>query len=246
MSKTLIYDGDCSFCIWISECFERLRVVDAGHRRPYQAYSGELAERIEAAGIRNEMLVLDEASSELRPGIAGFLWLLCDSRYRAFAGVLALGPIRGLMRLLYRTIAYNRRIVAPPARGIVCACDPDPHAGFQALFWVTVGAINVGAAALFGHATSRAWLAVDPVPAALLLVLFWPAVALAARVASPLPAARVVTQSAMAFTVGALSVIPLLALSLLAGGAAARAMVVLALVVGGWRLLVSFKRRLVW
>ena len=244
MAKTLIYDGDCPMCGWIARRFGELGLADDGHRRPYQSFDGELAERIAAAGIHNEMLVHDAASDELRAGIEGFLWLLGDSRWRWLGGLLGLAPVRGLMRLVYRTIAYNRRILAPPPRGIVCACDPDPHAGFRAFFLAVLAVFDLAGAWLLGLSVSRAFDGPGALPITVLAILALLAGLLALRVALPREPSELLGSLLVSVAGGVLVAAPGLLLSLALDGLGAQVLVGIAVGLGTWRSLRSARRRL--
>lgn len=230
MAKTLIYDGDCSLCLWISEYFGRLGIADAAHRRPYQFFEAELAAEMDAAGIHNEMLVRESDSGELRAGTEGFLWLLRDS-YPGLARLLGLPPVRWLLTLGYRTVAYNRRQLAPLLPGVVCSCDPDVHRGFRVLFWWLVLMLHLLTAISFGCAAANA-LGTHEVAAVGLYLLAWPAAVLLARVVSALPARRLWAQVSLALLMGSLRALPILWLSALTSGLLARAFLGVALLVG--------------
>lgn len=244
MPKILVYDGDCPMCGWISRRFGELGLADDENRRPYQSFEGDLAQRLEGAGIRNEMLVLDTESGELRAGIDGFLWLLSDSRWGGLAGALSLAPARALMRLVYRTIAYNRRVLAPPPRGIVCACDPDPHAGFRTLFIVGLAVFNLVGVGLLGLAVSNAFDGPGALPVAVLAVLAALATLLMLRVSLPLDPFVLLGNTFMVLAAGTLVAAPGLALSLAFEGAVSRILVAASVGVGVWRGLRSARIRL--
>jgi len=244
MPKTLIYDGDCPMCGWISRRFGDLGLVDDAHRRPYQTFDGDLAARLEAAGIRNEMLVLDAATGELRAGIEGFLWLLPGTRWSWLSGLLSLAPMRALMQLAYRTIAYNRRVVAPPPRGIVCACDPDPHAGFRALLIVVLTVFDLLGALLLGLAASAAFGGPGPLPMAVLGILAALVALLMLRLSLPLEPFVLLGNVLMVVAAGALVAAPGLAFSLAFDGVASRLLVGASIGLGFWRSLRSGRRRL--
>ena len=244
MSKILVYDGDCSMCAWLSRRSVDLGLVSEEGRRPYQSFEGELALRMEEAGIRNEMLVLEPATGELRAGIDAFLWLVADSRWRPLGRLAALAPVRALLGIAYRTIAYNRRVLAPPPRGITCACDPDPHAGFRAFFVFVLLAFITAAAWLFGHAASRVAGGIGALPLAVLAVLVGLVLLFVFRVRLPPDPFLLLGNILMVFAAGALVAVPGLALSLLFEGWVARALVGLSLLVGVGRCLATARRRL--
>lgn len=186
--KVLVYDGDCPICIRGSERFVRWGLVPEERRREFQSYEGEPAERLAAAGFRNEMAVFEPASGEIRTGIPGFLWLLLDGRFGALARLLDrpqfLAPLTGL----YHLVSYNRRILAPPRSAIRCACDPDDRPAYQLALLVLLLAFALGVGALFGAAVA-AGSGTAPGQGALWGLLAtgagWAALAVAALIAVP-------------------------------------------------------------
>lgn len=187
--KVLVYDGDCPICIRGSERFVRWGLVPEERRREFQSYEGEPAERLAAAGFRNEMAVFEPASGEIRTGIPGFLWLLRDGRFGALARLLDrpffVKPISGA----YHMISYNRRILAPPRSAIRCACDPDDRPGYQLALMVLLLVFTLAIGALFGAAVAAGSGVVRPGQGALRGLLAagagWAVLAVAALVAVP-------------------------------------------------------------
>lgn len=137
----VVYDGECPFCRASAAFLTRHRLVPDGSCRPASSFEGALARRLEAAGIRNEMAVLDPETGEVRAGAPGLLWAMENGRGRGFARFLSRRPILSLVSAAYRLVSYNRRVLAPPApRPVACACEPDDR---PFLRWTLV-AILVG------------------------------------------------------------------------------------------------------
>lgn len=134
MGKVLVYDGDCRFCTSLARRFGSADLPSGGERLPYSDFEPEVMAWLDEHGIRNEMLVFDSETLEVRVGIDGFLWALEGSSYEGLGRLLGIPPLCWLLRHGYRAIAYNRRLIAPPPRGMTCACDPDPHLGYRLLF----------------------------------------------------------------------------------------------------------------
>ena len=164
--RILVYDADCSMCTRLSRLAVRPWLVGDAERRPHDAFAGEEARRLEAAGIRNELAVLDPGTGEIRSGYDGIVWLLRGGRLSWLAPLLSFGPLRWLLRHDYRLVAYNRRIFAPPRRAAACACDPDVHVGYRWAF-ILVALLWTGLFAALGGGlfwTEQAFLAKAPAP----------------------------------------------------------------------------------
>lgn len=244
MAKLLVYDGDCPLCWWISQRFVDLGLVDDRQRRPFQSFGGERKHAMEEAGIRNEMLVLDEGSEEIRTGIDGFLWLLEDSRWSGLAGPLGIAPARGLLRFGYRAIAYNRRVLAPPRKGIVCECDPDPHLGFRIVFLFVASLVTLGSVSLVGVAVRRAFGIGGALLATRVALGLYALVLVLERTASRSTWFRSAGNALMVLLVAGLGALPASGLSLLVGGAVSRPLVLVGIGAAVWLGGRSLGRRL--
>ncbi len=172
-AKILVYDGDCRMCTSFSRLAERRWLVGDATRRPVDGFEGDALVRLHEAGVHNEMAVIEEATGEIRTGYDGILWLMESGRLRWLTPLFRRGPLAWLCRADYRTIAYNRRILSPPARGIACACDPDLHVGFR---WNFIGLclawmLLIGMASAFTFLDRAWWLGLGLPPAWLLVTL---------------------------------------------------------------------------
>jgi predicted DCC family thiol-disulfide oxidoreductase YuxK len=131
--RVLVYDDMCSMCVAKSRSIVAWARVGEAGRRALSSYEGEAAERLEVAGARNELAVLDEATGAIESGYDGIVGWLAGTRGGFLVRCLGFAPVRLVGRVVYRVIAYNRRIVAPPRGSILCACDPDPKPFYNGL-----------------------------------------------------------------------------------------------------------------
>jgi hypothetical protein len=222
-------------------------------RQSFQSFTGETAVRLDAAGIRNEMAVLDPATNEIRSGIPGFLWLLAGSPAAPLGRLLGHEPFLGLLTFLYRIVSYNRRILAPPRRhpgnpAFRCACDPDDRPGYQLALLALLLGLALALTALFGVAVARCTGYATPGQGAFRMVLAagsgW---VLLLGAAAGLPREvrlRFVGHLGMVMVVGLLVLVPSMLLSLVYRGPSITILFTLSVAASFLLMLRSLSRRL--
>jgi len=129
--RVLAYDGDCGLCRVAMVGLHRLRLVPRERLRTIQSFDGELAQRLVVSGVHDELAVWDPGSDEIRTGSDGLLWALEESWVSPVLPLFRIAPVRAGLRVLYRLVAYNRRILSPPKPGLRCACDPSYHPKYR-------------------------------------------------------------------------------------------------------------------
>ncbi|HTQ79690.1 MAG TPA: hypothetical protein VMM92_06815 [Thermoanaerobaculia bacterium] len=257
--KILAYDGECSLCERASALV--LRVFPGNARRPLQDFSGETAARLEAAGIRNEMAVIEARTGEIRSGVASLLWLLEESLAARFPGSRVAGlarrlgrpPFLPILTVLYRLIAYNRRVLAPP-RGRTarfrCACDPEDHPGYQLGLIVLLCGTALALTALFGAAVARGTgLAAAETGAFQMVIAAGSGWVLLFAATAALPAAVRLSfggHLGMVMVEGLLVLLPSMLLSLLISGPPLAGLFALSVCASFLWMLASLRRRLRW
>jgi predicted DCC family thiol-disulfide oxidoreductase YuxK len=149
--KILVYDGDCPMCTATIA-----RLLGAGLIKSEQVISnhdlaGADLEAALAAGIRNQLVVLDPETRETRAGSDGLLWIIGhNTNHRALVRVLSLPGLRHLLRWGYETISYNRRIVSPPRHQVRCDCEPEVTLARRLMLIVPLLSAALLLAGLFG------------------------------------------------------------------------------------------------
>jgi predicted DCC family thiol-disulfide oxidoreductase YuxK len=122
----LAYDGDCPMCLATIRMLLRLGLVRAEQTSANYDLEAADLEAAQQAGIRNQLVVIDQATRETRSGSDALLWMIGDNpRYRLLARLLGLPGLRQLLSYAYKTISYNRRVISPPRHQIVCDCEPE-------------------------------------------------------------------------------------------------------------------------
>ncbi len=155
--KILIYDGDCPMCRATIAALLRLRLVRAEQTRSNHDLQGPDLEAAEAAGLRNELVVLDPQSRETRSGTDGLLWIIRDNTgNHPLVRLASLPGFRDVLRWTYRVVSYNRRIISPPRNQIVCDCEPEVTLARRLSLIVPVALKTLLLTAAFGAALFRA------------------------------------------------------------------------------------------
>ncbi len=161
VDKILVYDGDCPMCRATVGVLLRVGAVQPFQLRSNHGLSAEDLEVVRAAGIRNQLVVLETSTKATRAGVDGLLWLMRDSGKPLLARVLGLPGIRQALRAGYATISYNRRILSPPRTQIVCDCEPEVTLARRLALVVPLAVVTVAIWALAGSVTLARLVEVD-------------------------------------------------------------------------------------
>jgi predicted DCC family thiol-disulfide oxidoreductase YuxK len=170
-TKVLVFDGDCPMCLGAIAWLTRSGLVSRKQTVSHHDLPPEELEIVRAAGIRNQLVVLDRSSNETRIGSDGLLWIVGDNpQYRWLARLLSLPVARQLLRFGYEAVSYNRRIISPPQHRIACDCEPEVTTGRRLMLILPALVVAVMAFAVCGAAFAPAF-DIDPGLAGLALVL---------------------------------------------------------------------------
>jgi predicted DCC family thiol-disulfide oxidoreductase YuxK len=151
--KVLIYDGDCPMCRATIGKLLHLRLVRPEQTRSNHDLQGPDLEAAQAAGLRNELVVLNPESRETRSGTDGLLWIIRDNTgNHPLVRLASLPGFRDILRWGYQAISYNRRIISPPRHQIVCDCEPQVTVARRLSLIVPLLLLTALLAAAFGAA----------------------------------------------------------------------------------------------
>jgi len=149
--KFLAYDGDCPMCRSTVAMLIRAKLVRPEQARSNHDLSPDDFETAYTAGMRNELVVIDPETREVRKGTDGLLWIVRDNTgNNLLVRLLALPGFRDLVRWGYQIISYNRRIISPPGHQIVCDCEPQVTTPRRLSLVVPVLLMTAVLLALFG------------------------------------------------------------------------------------------------
>lgn len=151
----LFYDALCPLCRRAVKRLEARGLLESIELRPTDDATalGLAPEDVEA--VRSEMLLRDTAAGRSYRGFEALLKLAqLHGRYLPWLtrlGSTGIGQVLG--GLCYRLVAYNRRILSPPAtRGLACVCDPPSRPAWRVGLLVLLVAALASLLALFGAA----------------------------------------------------------------------------------------------
>ncbi len=156
--KFLAFDGDCPMCTSTIALLLRLKLVRPEQTRSNHDLEGDDLQSIRAAGIRNQVVVLDPESRETRSGSDGLVWLIGDNLGNPWWMRLWTWPgFRQILSFGYEAISYNRRVISPPRHRIVCDCEPEVTLARRLALVVPVLLLTLLFAAAFGAGVFHGW-----------------------------------------------------------------------------------------
>jgi predicted DCC family thiol-disulfide oxidoreductase YuxK len=156
--KYLAFDGDCPMCTSTIALLLRLKLVRPEQTRSNHDLEGDDLQSIRAAGIRNQLVVLDPDSRETRAGSDGLVWLIGDNLGNPWWMRVWTWPgFRQVLSFGYEAISYNRRVISPPRHRIACDCEPEVTLARRMALVVPVLLLTFLLAAAFGACVLRGW-----------------------------------------------------------------------------------------
>lgn len=165
--KYLAYDGDCPMCTSLVGLLLRTKLVTTEQARSNHDLQGDDLDDVRAAGIRNQLVVLDPATRQTRVGAEGLLWIIGDNLGRPWwIRVLGLPGMRQLVSFAYEAVSYNRRIISPPRHQIVCDCEPEVTLGRRLMLIVPASLLALTLFGLLGLAVHQGEGLVDALQSA--------------------------------------------------------------------------------
>ncbi len=147
----LVYDGDCPMCISTVGMLKRSGLVTPEQTVSSHDLSADEFSTAHAAGLRNQLVVLEPRTQETRSGTDGLLWIIGRNRGNPlWVRALSLPGVRHLVGMGYETISYNRRIVSPPRHAVRCDCEPEVTLGRRLMLVVPLLVATIALTAMFG------------------------------------------------------------------------------------------------
>ena len=133
-NKILVYDDHCPLCTWYSGLFVKYGFLNDEARKPFSTLDDNLLERIDFAKSRNEIPLLDTSTNKVLYGIEALLEIL-DQKIPFIKRAGNFGPIKCILKKLYKLISFNRKVVVAKKCGCgAIDCSPDINYHYRFLF----------------------------------------------------------------------------------------------------------------
>lgn len=129
-SHTILYDQDCPMCVAYTAGMVKSGMLSDSGRIPYQPAACQY-HGVDANRARNEIAVVEHTNGRVQYGIDAMLAVIAV-RIPWIKHVGQWKPVHATLKLVYRFISYNRKVIAPPAeRQVEATCTPDMHHGMR-------------------------------------------------------------------------------------------------------------------
>lgn len=109
---TLVYDVDCPLCRAYTKGFIASGFLDNGGRTEYQKVGGYFSPEMDPKRSQDEIALVDMRTGKVRYGLDSLMFILAQ-RFPLFIKSLSLPGIRQFVNVFYKTISYNRKVIAP-------------------------------------------------------------------------------------------------------------------------------------
>jgi hypothetical protein len=120
---TLIYDQDCPLCVWYTNQFIIMGILNEKERVPYfQAIQNPYL-KFDQELAQNKIAFIKSENQEAVYGIDSLLAIL-GSRWKWIETIGNLLVINSFLKLLYLLISYNRKVIAPVNCNTTISCTP--------------------------------------------------------------------------------------------------------------------------
>jgi predicted DCC family thiol-disulfide oxidoreductase YuxK len=147
--KIIVYDSNCKVCTSFKDAILRLTTIPESKVKALTELTTELANHVDMERFKNVMALIDTAGGKTLYGSEGVAYIL-SSQYKIIDAGFTLKPIFNTFSFFYKTLAYNRYIIATPKSNFKCDCFPDKVVRFRVAYIVFAILFAVFLTAAFG------------------------------------------------------------------------------------------------
>jgi hypothetical protein len=102
-NKIIIYDDSCPMCSAYTKAFVQTGLIASSGRRSFSGISAELLEKIDNHKCRNEIPLIDTATSKVKYGIEALLDILGD-KFPLIKSIGHLKPVNWFLKKFYNLV----------------------------------------------------------------------------------------------------------------------------------------------
>lgn len=164
-NKLIVYDSSCRVCSSLIEVMLKFTLVPHDKIKAYKDLSLNLHSLIDPERFKNEIALVDTSGAATLYGPEGVVYII-SSRYSLLGQILRIRMAFYVFSLLYRTIAYNRYIIAIPDSRFHCDCFPDKVMPYRVAYIILTTFLSALLLMCFGIALGKFLAGVPAVEAA--------------------------------------------------------------------------------
>lgn len=154
VNKLVIYDSNCKVCSSLKDVVVRLTSIPDANVKAFKDLDPPLSNQVDPERFKNVMALIDTAGGRTLYGAEGVAYIF-SRQYKLADFLLRSKIIFQLFNFGYKTLAYNRYIVATPKSKFICDCFPDRVVKYRVSYILVTSLIAVILTALFGIAFRR-------------------------------------------------------------------------------------------
>lgn len=139
-NEYLLYDEDCPLCEWYTKQFIRRKLLNSDERISFNQATKEKNFELDEERAKNEIALVTEGG-EVFYGVDSLLHIF-GRRYQWIERVGSFFPVYGFLKLLYKLISFNRKVIAPADCNALNACEPTFNVGWRLAFILLAGLIT--------------------------------------------------------------------------------------------------------
>ncbi|OFZ48978.1 MAG: hypothetical protein A3D92_13245 [Bacteroidetes bacterium RIFCSPHIGHO2_02_FULL_44_7] len=137
----LLYDEDCSLCRWYTNTFVRYGFLQSDARMPFHKGIQDARFSFDEDRARTEIALVSDQDQPVRYGIDSLLFIL-GRRWKWVELIGHFAPIHFLLRMLYKVISWNRKVIAPVTCTTDCRCEPPLNRFWRLVFILLCGSLT--------------------------------------------------------------------------------------------------------
>ena len=137
----LLYDEDCGLCKWYTATFVKYGFLQKDARLPYHKGVEDQGFDFDIERAKNEIALVSRDSKNVFYGVDSLLHIL-GRRWKWVESVGHFLPIYLFLKMLYKLISLNRKVISPATCTTGCDCNPSMSTFWRITFIVLSGIIT--------------------------------------------------------------------------------------------------------